>query len=185
MATAAEVSEVNFYWAPLVKRSKSDTRNFRYLQEIKQNDRGSEIKLKFLVAAPDFSGGGLQPGSKGKGDGWEKSGKPKRNRASHKRWMVGKWGKWRKAKGKHLPTTDYEKLWTGTGHAARKCLGQKSTSTNAPRQPKNKKCEKFKDDWAREKMKIEWPRSVGFFIVDPGRGRVPVSSSFPFALPAL
>jgi len=97
---------------------------------------------------------------------------------------VGK-GERGKAKGKHLPTTDYEKLWTGTGHAARKCLGQKSTSTNAPRQPKNKKCEKFKDDWAREKMKIEWPRSVGFFIVDPGRGRVPVSSSFPFALPAL
>jgi len=109
MAAAAEVCEVNFYWAPLVKRSKSDTRNFRYLQEIKQNDRGSEIKLKFLVAAPDFSGGGLQPGSKGKGDGWEKSGKPKRNRASHKRWMVGKWGKEKGERQKEsiyqLPTT--------------------------------------------------------------------------------
>lgn len=28
---------------------------------------------------------------------------------------------------------------------------------------KNEKCEKFKDDGAKEKMKIEWPRSVGFF----------------------
>lgn len=31
------------------------------------------------------------------------------------------------------------------------------------RKKKNEKCEKFKDDGAKEKMKIEWPRSVGFF----------------------